>query len=98
MILPLIFHELAEGELNDAIAYYAKARPGLGKAFLLEVQRATEALNESPLSGVPVDADLRRFLVKRFPYSIFYRVRSDHIRILAIAHDKRRPFYWLSRR
>jgi hypothetical protein len=41
--LPVIFHELAENELNEAAAYYAHARPGLGEAFVAEVQRAVEA-------------------------------------------------------
>jgi plasmid stabilization system protein ParE len=36
--------------------------------------------------------------VKRFPYSVFYRLREDHVRILAVAHQKRRPFYWRKRR
>jgi hypothetical protein len=38
------------------------------------------------------------WLLARFPYSILYRVRADHIRVLAIAHQNRRPFYWRGRR
>jgi plasmid stabilization system protein ParE len=95
--LPVIFHDLAEGELNEAAAYYAQARPGLGDAFIAEVQRAIESLADAPLAGREVEKDVRWWLVKRFPYSVLYRVRDDHIRILAIAHQKRRPFYWRGR-
>lgn len=98
MTLPVIFHNLAEEELNEAAAYYAHARPGLGDAFVAEVQHAVELLAASPLAGRVVDKDVRWWLVKRFPYSVLYRVRDDHIRILAIAHQKRRPFYWRERR
>lgn len=98
MSLPVIFHELAEEELNEAAAYYAKARPGLGDAFLNEAQRAVDALALSPLAGTVVDKDVRWWLLSRFPYSILYRVRLDHIRVLAIAHQKRRPLYWRGRR
>jgi plasmid stabilization system protein ParE len=49
--LPVIFHDLAEGELNEAAAYYAQARPGLGDAFIKEVQRAVESLAAAPLAG-----------------------------------------------
>lgn len=98
MTLPVIFHELAENELNEAAAYYAQARPGLGDAFIAEVQSAVDALVASPLAGQTVEEDVRWWLVRRFPYSVFYRIRADHIRILAIGHQKRRPFYWRARR
>jgi plasmid stabilization system protein ParE len=97
-MLPVIFHELVEGELNEAAAYYALARPGLGEAFLAEVQHAVDALAAAPLAGSAVDLDVRWWIVRRFPYSVLYRIRPDHIRILAIAHHKRRPFYWRGRR
>jgi toxin ParE1/3/4 len=96
--LPVIFHELAEDELNEAAAYYAHARPGLGEAFVAEVQHAVDLLAASPLAGRAVEKEVHWWLVKRFPYSVLYRVRDDHIRILAIAHQKRRPFYWRGRR
>ena len=98
MTLPVIFHEFAENELNEAAEYYAQARPGLGEAFLAEVQGAVDALAATPLAGQAVEGDVRWWLVRRFPYSVFYRVRADHIRVLAIGHQKRRPFYWRGRR
>lgn len=98
MTLPIIFHDLAEEELNEAAAFYARTRPGLGDAFLTEIHRAVDALAASPLAGVALEDDVRWWLVKRFPYSVLCRVRDDRIRILAIAHQKRRPFYWRGRR
>jgi hypothetical protein len=53
--LPIIFHDLAEEELNEAAAFYARARPGLGDAFLAEVHRAVDALVASPLAGMAVE-------------------------------------------
>ncbi|WP_437904695.1 type II toxin-antitoxin system RelE/ParE family toxin [Sorangium sp. So ce327] len=97
MTLPVIFHDRAEVELNEAAAYYARARPGLGDTFVTEVQGAVDALAASPLAGRVGENDVRWWLVRRFPYSVLYRVRDDHIRILAIAHQKRRPFYWRGR-
>ncbi len=97
-MLPVIFHEFAQGELNEAAAYYAQARPGLGEAFIVEVEQAVAALAASPLAGTEVEGGVRWWLVKRFPYSVLYRLHDDQIRILAIAHQKRRPFYWRGRR
>lgn len=98
MTLPVVFHELAEREMNEAAAYYASARPGLGEAFIAEVQRSVDLLVAAPLAGQPVEGDVRWWLLRRFPYSVVYRVRADHVRILAVAHHKRRPLYWSERR
>ena len=98
MTLRVIFHDRAEEELNEAAGYYARARPGLGDAFLAEVQRAVEALLAAPLAGAVMEGDVRRWLVRRFPYSVLYRIMDDQARILAVAHQKRRSFYWRRRR
>jgi len=49
--LPVIFHELAESEMNEAAAYYATARPSLGEAFIAEVQHTVDLLVAAPLAG-----------------------------------------------
>ncbi|UQA62916.1 type II toxin-antitoxin system RelE/ParE family toxin [Polyangium aurulentum] len=99
MTLPVIFHALAERELNDAAAYYyAQERPGLGGAFLAEVERVVRLIAEKPMAGTAAREDIRRWRLRRFPYEVIYRIRADHIRILAIAAHKRRPSYWLGRR
>ena len=41
---------------------------------------------------------IRRALVQRFPYALPFEAHSNQIRVLAVAHDKRRPLYWLNRR
>lgn len=98
MTLQVIFHELAERELNDAAAYYfARERPGLGEAFLAELARVVRLLAELPLAGSPSNEDIRRWRLRRFPYAVIYRIRTDHVRVLAIAAIKRRPSYWHGR-
>ena len=84
--------------MNEASAYYAQARLGLGESFLAEVQHAVDSLAASPLARMEVENGVRWWLVRRFPYSVIYLARVDHLRVLAIAHQKRRPFYWRGRR
>ena len=98
MTLRVVFHELAERELNEAAAYYHEARAGLGDAFIRAVERALEGAMANPGAGRLVSRDIRRLLVERFPYALMYRVRDRELRILAIASSKRRPFFWRSRR
>jgi toxin ParE1/3/4 len=92
------FHAMAEQELNDAASYYNALRPGLGQAFLDEVERAVTQILAYPEAAPLVNRIVRKKLVRRFPYSVMYSIRPEDIRILAIAHQKRRPFYWRGRR
>lgn len=92
------FHPLADQELNEAAGYYNSISPGLGLAFLDEVEHAVAMILEHPEAAPLVNRTIRRKLVRRFPYSVMYLVQSDTIRILAIANQKRRPFYWSGRR
>jgi plasmid stabilization system protein ParE len=89
-----VFHDQAVVELNEAAAYDARTRAGLGLAFLAAVQQSVGAMTVTPYGGRPVEAEIRCWVVRRFPYSIFYSVREDELRILAIGHQKRRPYYW----
>jgi toxin ParE1/3/4 len=94
----LLIHEAAEAEINEAADFYDMASPGLGSVFLDEIQHAMERISEFPEAAPLIRGRLRKRIVAKFPYSLIYSVRPDEIRILAVAHHKRRPFYWRSRR
>lgn len=98
MIPSISFHEMAESELNEAADYYDSKVAGLGKAFLFEVERVTKFIQQNPESAPSILKIVRRKIVRRFPYSIMYSVVNNSIRILAIANQKRRPFYWRGRK
>ena len=51
----------------------------------------------SLVPGLPPELPVRRRAVMRFPYHVVYLDTSPHIRILAIAHDRRKPGYWQER-
>lgn len=91
------FHEVAEQELNEAASYYDAQSPGLGHAFLDEVEHAISQILDHPKAAPLLNQFVRRRLVRRFPYSIMYSVQPEGIRILAIANQKRRPYYWRGR-
>lgn len=97
-MLPVSFHRLARRELSDAAQYYDFESPGLGEAFLAEVERSLHAILEYPEAGLIVHGDVRRRLVRRFPYAVLYTVRSGGVRILAVMNAKRRPLYWARRK
>ncbi|MDF5735200.1 MULTISPECIES: type II toxin-antitoxin system RelE/ParE family toxin [unclassified Nostoc] len=94
----IVFHPLAEQELVDVASYYEEQNQGLGLDYLTEVEGAINLLMRYPAAGVVVRGFVRRLILPKFPYSLLYRVVDDNlIRILAIAHHKRKPVYWIGR-
>ena len=102
MTRPLLTEPEAEQELEDAALWYEGQRPGLGRRFLGSVAATIDRVRRFPQAGAPVPyvpADLlaRRAPVKDFPYHVVYLATPSAIRILAFAHDRRRPGYWVGR-
>ena len=92
----------AENELLGAVGRYERVRPGLGAEFWDEAYAALLKVEESPQIGTPIlEADprlnLRKSFVRRFPFLIVYCELSDHTRVVAIAHVRKRPLYWIGR-
>jgi plasmid stabilization system protein ParE len=91
------FHRLAEYELNEAAQYYDLEEPGLGAAFLGEVDRCLQSIQTAPEAGAILRGTVRRRLLRRFPYAPLYKIKPSGIRILAVMNLRRRPTYWVAR-
>jgi plasmid stabilization system protein ParE len=92
------FHVESATELNGATGYYNALQPGLGDALHREVLAAIDRVIAHPHQSVVVERDIRRCLVRRFPYSILFRIASPRLtRILVIRHHRRHPRLGLSR-
>jgi toxin ParE1/3/4 len=91
------FHPAAERELAAAINVGETRGAGLGLELLQEVRRVVAMLCDAPQIGEPLDPLRRRFPLRRFPFAIIYRVKGDTLRVLALAHRRRRPGYWRER-
>jgi plasmid stabilization system protein ParE len=94
----LSIHEVAEAEINEAADFYDLESPGLGGVFLDEIQRAFQSIVDFPDAAPLIRGWVRKRVVTKFPYSLVYSTRGNEIRVLAVAHHKRRPFYWRGRR
>jgi toxin ParE1/3/4 len=97
-VKPVIFHREAESEFRAAITYFEDQREGLGIQFQEEVAQATAQIARLPRAFAPYGNEgLRRFSLKRFPFSIYYLELDNCIWVAAVAHQRRRPGYWASR-
>ncbi len=91
------FHPATGHELTDSAEYYESKLPGLGVDFLGEFRRLLDLLNENPEIGAVVEAPYRRVVLNRFPFSLVYRIKGSALRIVAVAHQRRKPGYWRGR-
>jgi toxin ParE1/3/4 len=92
------FHDEAEAEFNAAVAHYEEIRSGLGLDLQKQVEHAVSLIQQNPHSFPRHNSkDLRKCVLKRFPYTIFYIEFKKYIWVVAVAHQKRRPGYWKKR-
>ncbi len=89
----------AEEEMNFSAQYYNEQAPGLGLDFLDEIEKSLKLLGESPERWPAYEKNIRKYNVRRFPFSIYYVYEKDldKIIIIAVAHQKRKPGYWKER-
>ena len=87
----------ARAEVLAAREWYDYQVPGLGRDFALAVDRAIESIRLHPDAYQAIEADCRRILLKRFPYSLIYRVDPDNLLVVAVFHHSREPGFWQER-
>jgi toxin ParE1/3/4 len=96
---PIVTDPEVHAELDAAARWYDDQKEGLGALFLDAVTEAVAATQKYP-KAFPLfrDTGIRKYVMRRFPYVIFFEEGHTHIFIYAFAHSKRRPGYWLQRR
>jgi toxin ParE1/3/4 len=97
MSMPLSFRSAARKEFTDAVAWYDAQRKGLGAAFVAAVNEMLGAVADQPYRYPAVYGDVREALVSRFPYCVYYRVKTNRIVIIAVFHGSRDPSIWQAR-
>lgn len=87
----------AEEEMTEAALFYEKQATGLGLEFLDDVQNSIDHLIENPNLGHVLIGNLRRSLLSRFPYCLIYSIETNGLVIIAVAHQRRQPYFWKDR-
>ena len=94
MAFRLKFSSRALREIGEAQEWYELQSPGLGEEFIAAMELQLKRLEQAPLLYAEVIPNVRRALLPRFPYGLFYAVRSNLINVLAVLHDARNPRQW----
>lgn len=93
----LAFHPEALDEFEAAVRYYEQQQAGLGNRFVGAVELALDNILHAPLTWPVLAQDVRRKLVRVFPYALLYSVEPDGVLVLAVMHCHQRPGYWRNR-
>jgi plasmid stabilization system protein ParE len=97
MSLPVVLRTPARDEADEAAQWYEQRQAGLGTVFVVELQRVLDQIASQPDRYPIVQGDTREAPVSRFPYCVYYRIRTTHIVVTAIFHTARDPSIWQSR-
>lgn len=93
----VVFHKEAEEEFFQAIQYYEGLEAGLGFDFTTEVRHGVAVVSSYPRAWPKLAGEVRRCLVKRFPYGLLYLETPDGVLLVAVMHLHRHPDYWKHR-
>jgi plasmid stabilization system protein ParE len=89
--------EVAERDMQSSLRFYIRRSPALAVDYLSDFQNACERILFFPEAGTSLNAEIRRLLLKRFPFAIYYRMISETIEVIGILHTRRNPAIWKKR-
>jgi len=93
----VVFTPAARAELIDAQHWYESEAPGLGRRFRAEIDSAIERISANPLQFPAVYRNVRRALLRHFPYMLFFVIEGDLLLLIACFHASRDPRQWQQR-
>ena len=85
-------------DVEAAFEWYEKEQAGLGVEFLDELGATYNRIADGPLTYQELRGDIRRALLKRFPYAVYFAVEGDLVVVVAVLHASRDPAEWQRRR
>jgi plasmid stabilization system protein ParE len=95
--LPIIFRPEALDDLMEAFQWHEEQRSSLGREFMAAVEAKLEQVQAGPKQFPRVRGSIRRTIVHRFPYGIFFVENSESINVIAVMHHARDPKHWRRR-
>jgi plasmid stabilization system protein ParE len=97
MTFTITFRSQAQREITEAVDWYESQHAGLGAEFFRTVEATVATIRRNPYQFQIAQREVRRAVMRRFPYSIMYRVREADIVIVACFHGSRDPRRWTER-
>ena len=94
MSLPVVYRRKVGRDLAGGYVWYNGQRDGLGEEFLAAVNTAFDTVARFPDIFARVHGEVRRAVVSRFPFAVFYRIEAKRVVVLTVLHTARDPKVW----
>jgi plasmid stabilization system protein ParE len=94
----LVVRPEARNDAREAALWYDRQEPGLGDRFIHELGHLLSRISEHPSHFPEIDQDVRRSLLHRFPYAVYFTVGEEVVTVISILHQRRRPDLWKRKR
>lgn len=91
--MKIILSEQAKFEIEDSEEYYNLQQENLGNTFKSDLKDSIRNIEKFPNLYPNINEKIKRSVLHRFPFSIYYTVKTDYILILSVAHQHRKPYY-----
>jgi toxin ParE1/3/4 len=95
--MTIVLDPEAQAEFDDGYDFYASRGVGLGEAFANRIQVVLDRIGAMPRQHRIVFENIRRAVVRGYPYCVYYREEYSHVRVLSVFHTSRDPSIWQSR-
>lgn len=93
----IIVQPAAEAEISEAFRWYEDKDEGLGSEFMRSLDATLSAIQRSPTGFAVIHKQVRRVMLRRFPYGVFYLYENEKIIVIACFHVSRDPKQWQDR-
>ncbi len=91
------FHPEALIDLEETLLWYRSRSVRVARLFLDDFMNAIELVLQNPIGWPKYYQHTHRYIFRRFPYSLVYRIQGENIQVIALAHHKKRPRFWAKR-
>jgi plasmid stabilization system protein ParE len=96
-VFTVVFTQAARAELIDAQDWYEREAAGLGRQFREAIDALAQRMSTNPPQFPIAFKSMRRALLRRFPYALFFVVEGDTLLVIACFHASRDPLQWQKR-
>jgi plasmid stabilization system protein ParE len=97
MTHPVTIRPEAQRDIEEAAFWYEGQRPGLGNQFIFQVDSLLQRIEERPLQFPDVGRGVRRGLLHRFPFAVYFVLSTARCTLIAVLHQHRHPDEWKRR-
>jgi len=93
----MVAEPLVDADIEAAFQWYESEEPGLGSEFIEQLRHAYRRILSGPFAYQELRSGIRRAIIRRFPYAIYFSIEEEVIVVVAVLHGARDPAEWQRR-